>query len=311
MYVIPPVSVCIRAVLILICISYSLYHYFCSRHAAKPLIVTKTVHLVVPPWDIDHQPVTKTITFCSSEELRQYCSVHHFSIRDPATNHVVFAFEHLVSGQIYVANGAYATPLKRSMEQDITDAIFEREVALAVQRSVGSDARIYPLVAFILQGKYHSSAAIVVHDCDASKTSTAYIIKMNYLCAGGVAELLSTVEAFKAWVVTSYRFKAVTKFVPVLGSRCFSEETISECITHNVSRLALSDAGFEWVDCTVFDPTKSDDLRAKELQLGAEEVALRDDEPTSSCMIYRLCPSCLQPSPAVILTRVSYLPSIA
>ena len=230
------------------------------------------------------------MTFGSSEEFDRYCLIMQLSFIHMATLEVVVDYNQLVPGRIYVADECgYSTPFTRRHGQEIEAAIFQREAALAVQRSVGARHVTQSDAWCQLHEKYYACNAIVIHVCDATKTSTAYIVE----CAlspqpAQVAELLEKVEIFKVSAATSSRFKAVTKFVPVLGADRFCEETISECIAHNVSRVASSGAGFEWIRCKVFDPAESDDLRVKELQLGADEVALRV-EPTCTCMIYRLC----------------------
>ncbi len=124
---------------------------------------------------------------------------------------------------------------------------------MTVKRSLGANTRIHFGIQFktkdadgkVINNEYD---AIVVHVCETNQETTAYIVESTRSpLTGEIDTLLAKVETFREWAPTSTRFKTVTKFVPVLGGRLFPEETISECIVRNVSRVAPTGAGYEWI----------------------------------------------------------------
>ena len=123
----------------------------------------------------------------------------------------------------------------------------QRKAALAVQHSVVGKTLIRSNVMFELNGTHHEYDTIVIHDCAATKTSTAYIVESaRSPQPEDVAKLLQRTETYKMWAGTP-NDKTVAKFVPVLGGRHISAETIRECIARNVLRVTLSGTDYETV----------------------------------------------------------------
>ncbi len=184
--------------------------------------------------------------FTSSERFDAYCYRERLGFKDSTDGVIITEFDMLVSGRIYVADGRWIDAQRgRLTTQQADAAILERLTALAVQCSVGDNVTIDSNVMFVPHGANHEYESTVVHDCNAS---TAYIVESaRSPLPGDVAKLLERVEAFKLWAAVSYRYDAVTKFVPVLGGRHFSDDTISECIAHNVSRVVSAGADLEWI----------------------------------------------------------------
>ena len=169
--------------------------------------------------------------------------------------------------------------------QAVEADILQRKAAVVVSRTVGTSAVIHSNVKFELNGKHHKYDAIVVRAHDVTKPSVAYIVENSLsLQPGDVAWLLQRVETFKAWAATSYHYKTIAAFLPVLAGRCFPEETIRECIAHNVSRVAPSGDGYEWIRGDR-DVKETGDLCAQKMQLGAEESALHEEEPTETSTV--------------------------
>jgi hypothetical protein len=222
--------------------------------------VTKTVQLSYPSRTKSDQFNTDTLTFGSRESFHRYWSDMHVGFRDPDTDEVIYSYDELVSGRHYFAAGPR---IKAERDQRTTEAFdaadLERRAALVVNTAVGGSAMIEPNIKFkaleigadlkptekVLDYQFD---AVVVHACDTTKAITAYIVESaRSPQKEEVNELLRKVTAFKLWAATSDRFKAVTEFVPVLGGRHFPAETILECITRRVSRVAPSGADYEWI----------------------------------------------------------------
>jgi hypothetical protein len=164
---------------------------------------------------------------------------------NPDTKERIYSYDPLVHGCHYFAVGSRIDALLDYQTTSAFEAAdLERKAALVVQRSVGSNATIDPNVTFKIGKNDFEFDAIVF------ESSTAYIVETARSPQPDEVEvLLSKVAAFQSWAASSDRYKAVTKFVPVLGGRHFPAETIRRCIANKVSRVVRipSGADFEWV----------------------------------------------------------------
>ena len=279
---------------------------FCLHHAAKsihePKIATKTVFLSFPSSSKVDEHVTKTLTFCGREDFNRYLDDEHVGFLNPDTNEVFYSYDLLVSGRHYFASGRRIDDERRHQSTQAAAAdILQRKAAVAVSRSMEAGAVIHSNVKFELNGKHHKYDAIVVRAHEVTKPFVAYIVENSHsVQPGDVAWLLQRVETFKAWAATSYRYKTVATFVPVLAGRCFPEETIRECIAHNVSRVARSGESYEWIRGDR-DVNETGDLCAKKVQMGAEGSVLHEEEPTETSTVSSY-PSrmCLRQYPVIL-----------
>jgi hypothetical protein len=223
-----------------------------SHYAAKSAsssVPKKTVHIVLPPVFEYEKPVTMTISFVSSQEFDRFCSSQHFLLRNPDNNAVAYRFDELVSGQVYLACGAAINFARNQQETHRIDSlVLELKAAWAVSHALGANATFHSNIKFELDGKNREYDAIVLHKCEKTKELTAFIVESaRSPQPGEVKLLLEKVDVFKKWAASSDRYKAVTKFVPVLGGRIFPDTTIRECIAHNISRVAPTGSDFEWI----------------------------------------------------------------
>lgn len=211
--------------------------------------VQKTVDIVFPAPSKSEKPITKTLAFGRRDDFARYCSIEQVSLFDPSINQVILAYELLVPGRLYFADSARITAQRdhRAFEQ-AESIIFERTTAMAVKLCLDGDARIHQNIKIESNGKFAAQFdAVVVHG-KASKEIIAYIVEnARSPQPKEVERLLEKVETFKAWAPSSELFKTVTQFVPILGGQIFSDATIEECISHKVSRVAPSGAGYEWI----------------------------------------------------------------
>jgi hypothetical protein len=184
----------------------------------------------------------------------------HVGFLNPDTEEVIYSYDQLVSGRHYFAAGPRIDAERDQRTTEAFDAAdLERRAALVVRVAVGGGATIEPDIKFkaleigadlkpTKKKIDYQCDAVVVHVCDTTKAITAFIVESaRSPQKEEVSKLLRKVKAFKEWAATSDRYKAVTEFVPVLGGRYFPAETILECISRKVSRVAPSGADYEWI----------------------------------------------------------------
>ena len=254
---------------------------------------------------------TETHTFGCPEEFHRLCLREGFGFFDPETNQTIHDYGSLVSGHHYFANGRRINAIaNQQTTQHIESIRLECMCGLAVLLSLGANTRIHFGVPFTTKDVNdkvinHEYDAIVVH---VSQATTAYIVESaSSPLPDEVDKLLTKVETFRVWAATSDHFKTVTEFVPVLGGRLFPEETIAQCIARNVSRVAPTGTGYEWIRVEARDPMIIDGLCDNDLQMSVEGSTLREEELTGARTISRHCRSCLRAESMYFKFRVVFV----
>lgn len=211
----------------------------------------KTVTLIYPSVTDKDEVVKCEVTFKDEQDCHNYCRTNNgrIKMRDEERGIDRFLpYDEIVDGGVYAIGGEFFRAVAEDKQHRQVDAkVFEHESALAVQREVGKGAHIHENILFEHDKQNREIDGIVLHLGGKDvPNSTAYIIEAQISPPlTKIDKLLDKVRLFEKFHPSSSHFNSVTKVVPVLAGKRWSEDVIKACAKEKIWRVTPSANGYK------------------------------------------------------------------
>jgi hypothetical protein len=206
------------------------------------------VSVILPALDKHDSPSVKNLSFLSAEDFKEYCRSER-GILESEDGQSITNFSQLVDGGVYQMGGQFRnSALSDTSRRQADSKVLEVECGLAAERACGGDAHTHNGVIFTDENgaSVMELDSVVVHSArEGTPGATALIVECSYSPQPKEVDiLLKKVEKFKELAPTDPHFRNCTLFVPVLGGRNWSLDTLKLCAQRKVSTVTPTGAGY-------------------------------------------------------------------